>query len=133
MRTIALHTLPEQATTHRALTGTLSHWRCDLADDALTWSDGVYDLFGYPRGARVDRRDVVDQYLGESRATLDQLRAHAINSGIGFSMDAQIERLDGRHRWFRLSAEVLREQGRSLALIGIKRDITDAVDRWQRR
>lgn len=107
--------------------GMLAHWRCDLGDDTLTWSDGVYDLFGLPRGSTLDRRAVVDQYLGASRTLLADLRAHAIATGTGFAMDAQIERPDGGRRWFRLAAEVLRDGDRSLALIGVKRDITDLV------
>jgi PAS domain-containing protein len=30
-------------------------WECDLADDALSWSAQVHDLFGLPREARPTR------------------------------------------------------------------------------
>jgi hypothetical protein len=28
-------------------------WECNLADNSLIWSGGVYDLFGLPRGAAI--------------------------------------------------------------------------------
>lgn len=35
-------------------------WECHLADDSLSWTDGVYDLFGLPRGSAIqDRKSVV--------------------------------------------------------------------------
>ena len=34
-------------------------WECDLADESLIWSGGVYDIFGLPRGAQVTREEAV--------------------------------------------------------------------------
>ena len=45
-------------------------WRCDLADDSLTWTAGVFDLFGIPQGTRIDRREIVGMYAEESRELL---------------------------------------------------------------
>jgi hypothetical protein len=35
-------------------------WECELSDNRLTWSDGVYDIFGVPRGASLMRDEVAD-------------------------------------------------------------------------
>ena len=32
-------------------------WECDLSDNSLTWSAGVFDIFGLPRGANICRND----------------------------------------------------------------------------
>lgn len=102
-------------------------WECDLADDTLRWSPGVYDLFGLPRGALLDRRAIVEMYVGESRQLLDRLRAEAIATCGSFTFDAQIRRVDGELRWMRLTADVLREHGRAVRLYGTKQDITDEI------
>ncbi len=128
MRHIAYHQVLDLQAGSGALG--LATWRCDLADDALTWSAGVYDLFGLAHGERVDRRDAVAMYDDASRASLHQLRAQAIATGYGFSLDARILAADGVERWMRIIAEVVREHGRSVALHGIKRDITAQVARW---
>src|SRR6476646_3372011 len=67
-------------------------WECDLNTNVLTWTDGVFDLFGLPRGARIDREDALALYGDESRLEMERLRAHAIERQQGFSMDARILR-----------------------------------------
>ena len=41
-------------------------WECDLTDDSLTWSGGVYDIFGLPRGTKVSRDEATSFYCEES-------------------------------------------------------------------
>jgi PAS domain-containing protein len=99
-------------------------WRCDLADDSLIWSNGVFDLFGIPQATRIDRREVVALYSDESRDLLERLRSEAIASLGSFTFEARIRRLDGDWRWIRVTADVLPKGGRATQLFGIKQDIT---------
>ena len=100
-------------------------WACNLADETLEWTLGIYDLFGLSPDDNFDRRDTVALYDEESRETLERLRADAIVHARPFTMDAQIVRPDGTRRWMRLSADVIRENGRTTRLFGLKQDITD--------
>jgi len=102
-------------------------WQCDLATEALRWSDGVYDLFGLPRGAAIDRRSVLELYCPESRHLLDRLRADALESCGSFTFEAQIRRPDGTARWMRLNADVQKRNGRAAVLYGTKQDITEEM------
>lgn len=99
-------------------------WRCDLADDSLTWSPGVFDLFGIEPGTRIDRQDAVAMYCEESREVLEQLRAEAIATCGSFTFEARIRRLDGQMRWMRVTADVAAKDGRAAYLYGLKQDIT---------
>jgi C4-dicarboxylate-specific signal transduction histidine kinase len=99
-------------------------WECDLATEALTWTDGVYDLFELPRGAPLKRARIVDHYDEESRREMERLRAQAIGEGGSFSLDIHILTAKGNERWLRLTAEVEREGGRSVRIFGTKQDIT---------
>jgi PAS domain S-box-containing protein len=101
-----------------------SAWSCNLADNRLTWSRGVFDLFGIAPGTRVDRRDIVEMYLGESRELMEQMRATAIATRGSFTMEAKICRADGSERWMLLTADVLCRNGRPTQLYGSKQDIT---------
>lgn len=105
-------------------------WAYDLADDRLTWSEGVYDLFGIVHGAPVERGTALAMYDPQSRLAMEKLRATAIETGHGFSLDARIVRTDGAARWMRLTAEVERRAGRAVRLYGIKQDITHDRARW---
>ncbi|WP_442045640.1 GGDEF domain-containing protein [Novosphingobium sp. YAF33] len=107
-------------------------WSCDLSTQALTWTEGVFNIFGAPADRPMDRRETLDFYTEESRALLAQLRAKAIEEGSGFTMDAQILRGDGEVRWMRITAATRVERGRATTLYGMKQDITEERLRWER-
>ena len=96
-------------------------WECDLKDDTLTWSGGVFDIFGLPRGVPVTREETVALYSGESRAAMERLRSHAIRHRRGFTLDVQIRRASTEdHRWVRLIGAPVYENGRPVRLHGVK-------------
>lgn len=102
-------------------------WQCDLRDDSLTWSDGVYDLFGLPRGDTLERDAIVAMYLPESQVELARLRSAAIAACGSFTFEAQIRRADGAIRWMRITADVVTEHGVARYLYGTKIDVTDEM------
>jgi PAS domain-containing protein len=95
-------------------------WECDLSDNKLDWSGGVYDIFGLPRGAPVTRDEAVALYAEESRAAMERLRAHAIKHRRGFTLDARIRPAVGQPRWMRLIAVPRCVEGRAVSLQGVK-------------
>ena len=99
-------------------------WECDLATEALTWTDGVYDLFELPRGSPLDRISIVSFYDEESRREMERLRAQSIRDGGSFSLDIHIRTAKGNERWIRLTADVERENGYSVRIFGTKQDIS---------
>ena len=96
-------------------------WECDLTDDSLSWSGGVYDIFGLPRGARITRDETVALYAESSRATMERLRGYAIQHKRGFTLDAEIRpALGGGSRWMRLIAAPICDGERVVRLHGLK-------------
>ena len=95
-------------------------WECELSDNGLTWSGGVYDIFGLPRNATVRRNEIVALYREESRAAMERLRAHAIKHHRGFTLDVEIHPLTGDRRWMRLIGAPVCEDGRAVRLHGLK-------------
>lgn len=65
-------------------------WECDLRDDTLIWSGGVYDMFGLKRGLAISREMALEYYSEHSRAALTRMRAYAIRNRCGFTLDAEI-------------------------------------------
>lgn len=100
-------------------------WQCDLADESITWTDSVYDLFELPRGVRVRRPYTVELYSEPSRLHMSLLRRRSIISGSDFTLDAEITTARGNRRWMRLTGSVERRNGRSVRLFGMKQDITE--------
>ena len=65
-------------------------WECNLADETLTWSGGVYDLFGLERQSSISREQALAHYTEESRARLERIRTDAIRQRCGFTLDVEI-------------------------------------------
>jgi len=101
-------------------------WHCDLRDNTLSWTTGVYDLFGVPRDAVPDRDEVAALYAEPSRAAMERLRAHAIKHRRGFTLDAEIVPMTGPRRWMRLIAAPVCVGRQVVRLHGIKQDVSAA-------
>lgn len=95
-------------------------WECDLTDDSLTWSGGVFDIFGLPRDARISRSEAAAFYEEGSRVAMERLRSYAIKHRRGFTLDAQIHSAVGDARWMRLIAAPVCEGNRVVRLTGLK-------------
>ena len=96
-------------------------WECDLSDDSLSWSGGVFDLFGLPRNASLNRSDILSAYAEHSRAVMERLRGNAIRSGRGFARDVALCTLSDREsRRARLIAAPVSENGKVVRLHGLK-------------
>jgi PAS domain-containing protein len=95
-------------------------WECDLRDNELTWSGGVYDIFGLPRDVPVTREECVSFYSEGSRAKMERLRAYSIKHRRGFTLDVEIRAAVGEDRWVRLIAAPVVSGGRAVRLHGLK-------------
>lgn len=96
-------------------------WECDLSDDRLVWSGGVFDLFGVARGSAVSRELALGFYREECRAKLERLRAHAIRHRLGFTLDVEILPAAGaKRRRMRLIGAPRCEDDRTTHLHGLK-------------
>ena len=99
-------------------------WECELETERLTWTSGVYDIFGYPMGNPLRRASIVDLYVDESRRNMELARAEVIRSGRAVSLDAEIRTWRGERRWMRLLINTDGEGGRPARIFGSKQDIT---------
>jgi PAS domain-containing protein len=95
-------------------------WECDLSDDSLVWSGGVYDIFGLPRGVQISREEAVTFYCEGSRAKMERLRSYSIRHKRGFTVDVEIRAAVGETRWIRLIASPHCEENRAVRLHGLK-------------
>jgi diguanylate cyclase (GGDEF)-like protein/PAS domain S-box-containing protein len=107
-------------------------WSCNLTDNGLSWTSGVYDIFGIPLDTLLDRRQTVEMYTEESREEMEALRAQAIARGGIFTLDAQIVRPDGEMRWMRINGEMIRHADGTPILHGLKQDVTEEKLRSER-
>jgi diguanylate cyclase (GGDEF)-like protein len=100
-------------------------WECSLPNEALTWTDQVYDMFEFPRGSAPGREHVLGHYSLASLKSLQDSRSRAIAERGGFDLDAEITTAKGRRRWIRITATVECEDGAPVRIFGMKQDITE--------
>ncbi|WP_244472714.1 sensor domain-containing diguanylate cyclase [Methylobacterium sp. Leaf89] len=100
-------------------------WQCDLPDESLRWSEGVYDLFEFPHGSPVSRPETLACYTEEARRHLVAVRAEAIGRRSPFTLDAEIVAGRGSRRWIRITGSVETRAGVPVRLFGFKQDITE--------
>lgn len=106
--------------------GGIGVWERDVRTGALTWDDGMYVLFGLPRGSDADCRadwarlvhpEDLSRTEAEMRATLD--------SGVDARYEFRVVWEDGSVHYIKASARVARDaEGRAARLVGINWDIT---------
>jgi diguanylate cyclase (GGDEF)-like protein len=106
-------------------TAMIGIWECNLADESLSWTNGVYDLFEFPRGSAISREQTLACYTPESRIAMQAARAEAIASCTDFSLVAEIITTTGKRRWMRLTGAVEADNGVAVRIFGMKQDITE--------
>lgn len=105
---------------------------CELASETLTWTDGVYHLFGLEPGLVLRRSQVVGFYSDESRAEMEAARAEAIRSGDPLTVEARIRTAQGETRWMRLFMQVDQAGAAARRIFGGKQDVTAERETFDR-
>lgn len=96
-------------------------WECELADNSLTWTAGIFEILGVPQGAVLTRDEAVALYCEESRAAMERLRNYSITNQQSFVLDARIKPASGGpERWMRLIGAPVIEDGKPVRLHGLK-------------
>ena len=99
----------------------VGRWECDLVhNDSLTWTNEVYDLFGFRRDTQVARSDAVGRYCDQSRDILERIRSYAIGHCRSFVLDAEISPSIGTRQWIRIVAAPVLSDHRVVRLQGLK-------------
>ena len=96
-------------------------WEYDLVGGRLTWSGGVYDIFGLERGSEISREQVLRHYREDSRIRLEHLRAYALRHRRGFTLDVDVRAAAvGEERRMRIVAAPVCTGGAPVRLHGLK-------------
>jgi len=98
------------------------YWHCNISrDDRLTWSEKVYELFGLPADAPIERGWAVARYCESSRKVLERVRSTGLDRRLGFILDAKIMPDGADERWIRVIAVPIVAGNEVVGLHGLKR------------
>ncbi|MDJ0832193.1 MAG: diguanylate cyclase [Gammaproteobacteria bacterium] len=107
----------------------IGHWRLDLIDHDLYWSDEVYRIHGFEPGEiRPNLDNALDFYHPDDRERVSSVVERSMGSGEPFSFQARVVRPDGSVRQVLSRGLVHSENGISTVLFGVFQDISDQID-----
>jgi diguanylate cyclase (GGDEF)-like protein/PAS domain S-box-containing protein len=104
----------------------LGYWRFDVADDKMTWSDGLYALLGEARRDPPPRKVELSTIDTPDLDRLSARIAASIETGEPFTSRFRQRRPDGSWRVFHTLAACERDADGAVAVIrGVVMDVTD--------
>jgi diguanylate cyclase (GGDEF)-like protein/PAS domain S-box-containing protein len=113
----------------------LGSWSWSVGDNGVTWSDGVYRIFGIdPAGAP----GTFEEYLGlldaDDRERVARDIQLTVETKQPFEHEYRFVHPDGQHRWLWARGEaVVDESGRVVSLVGFCQDVTSWKETDERR
>ena len=108
----------------------MGHWRWRIGDEAIEWSDQIYDIFGVRRGEFIPTLDNTNALLHKRDiGRMMQAFQRAIIEQNDYDMDFRVIHGDGSMRYVRCEGRCeLDEDGDAVALYGVMQDITDQTE-----
>ncbi len=105
----------------------VGHWRLNLKNNSVSWSDRVYDIHGVTRAEYAPTLDTaIDYYHPDDRDEIARLAKRAVEHGEPYSTRLRIVRPDGAVRVIETCGEPQTgPDGDVIAIFGVFSDVTD--------
>src|SRR5690606_6940133 len=98
----------EQLLRNAQAIGNIGHWHWELADNRITWSDQVYEIFGLRPQEQAATFEAFLEYVHpDDRQAVRDAVAAALERDIPYSMDHRTIRADGTERIVHAQAKTL--------------------------
>jgi len=103
----------------------IGSWEYQIPSGRFSWSDGMYRIFDYPRGAPVRPEEYLDRAVDEDRAAAKRIVKHLRRPTGSFEEELRIKR-GNETRLLKVKGMVVNdENGNQQKVIGVDLDITD--------
>lgn len=118
--------LSEQVLRRMERLGKIGHWRWDVQDNSLFWSEGVYQIHGIDSDGFTPNVDAaLDAYIHDDRADVEECLTNAIENNEDFKFEKRIKRPDGEIRHVISQGECeFDDNNELLSVFGVIQDIT---------
>jgi len=105
----------------------LGYWRLDVASGAISWSDGLFGLYGLEIGDLPDLATAMAAIHPDDAERANGLLRQAMETGEGYGDQVRLERADGAWRVL-TNRSVCRkaENGEVTTVFGVVMDVTEA-------
>lgn len=107
-------------------------WELEVATRRLSWSDGVYRIYGLSPGSEPTEDLALSHFPFEARRHFRRKFIQALRTGEGFELELPFVNAQGQHRLIRQSCELEVENGTAVRAFGIMQDVTESKQAEQR-
>ena len=104
-------------------------WEWDIANDRVSWSDGLLDIYGITRDDfnPIATAGLEERVFPDDRGRVHESLQRALSERSAFTLEYRGVRSDGRVRTLRNRGEVIVDDlGEPIRVVGVAQDITDA-------
>lgn len=107
----------------------MGSWEWDLVNDNVTWSEGLFHIYGLSRGHfDPSFEGGIRRVFPEDREFVRSTMQAALAKRSSFTLEYRALRSDGRVRTLRSQGDVVvDEAGRPARIVGVVQDVTDAA------
>ena len=103
----------------------IGSWRLILGTEMVEWSDNVYRIHGLEIGEQPSLAHALDFYPPHARAIVSDALARLIDEGRPLDIETDFITATGDLRRVRSIAELERQDGGAVAIVGIVQDVTE--------
>ena len=108
------------------LTARIGGWRHDLTTGGAKWTKALYDIIEINESEEPPGVDEhLDYYPPEDRAILQETYRLAVERGIRFDLELQVNTATGKRLWARVIGKPIMAEGNCIAIQGTFQDISD--------
>jgi len=104
----------------------VGYWDWHIPSDTSTWSDGMFEIYGFPPGGPCSYETALSRLYGEDRSIVERAIRRTVASGEPYFADHRIVLPNGDMRWLHSAGRVISgDDGTAERIRGITMDITD--------
>jgi len=104
-------------------------WEMDAETGAMSWTTGMYGIFGVPEDYEPTLKDAVEAYHPDDRDTVRRGVERCREQGEPFDEELRLITAKDEQLWLRVRAEPVRDDGEIVSIRGSVRDITEEKER----
>lgn len=103
----------------------IGSWRFIVGTQDVEWSHGIHRIHELDDNVPLRLQEALDFYPPHARQLVDDTLAHTIRTGEPFDVETDLITAKGNSRRVRITGEVERTGSRTVAVLGVFRDITE--------
>lgn len=100
-------------------------WSYDVDQDALAWTDEVWNIYGLEKGVELSVEKALKVYESEEQKSIQQVFERCVETGKAYSMMSTITDCKGVRKVVKHSGNGILEDGKVVRVVGAIQDVTE--------